>query len=478
MRATVLVVIAALVTPARAQAPCPECAKGDALIDQYALQPLRPLAAELADMPLGSPVTPDAYARLVQIRVHNPTLVRLGALDDTELGAIAIALCRAPATPCVVATANTLRCLADRCTIAFPHVDKQQRDILRVFDDCHQYSTHRRSPPYGLGLDWATGWQRSRYPTDTGAWSFGIEGRARFGHIFGAVARVDRIAGRDEATDADHNGHDDQATGTITRISALAGPSIVLDNTRYEDTTRFLRLDLLGGYLVTRSPGHEDGPAAGADLSYQLWAFRFGARFVQGFGDAHDATMLLAHVGFYGGAVPPYEDDTDCGGGAASRSSRFALGFDFPLLGYGISDELGYMVPGLGLEGIWHLTHKLDALAHADLLVYPGYNRDRVLHQALLAGVRIDHGGKKSSGFFTTWMAGYSHGIGFTPSSVGDGPVADVSVAWGGQAADGAAYLRLHGRFGISPDNVDYRAIFLSFGFELRFDPSRWRDRD
>jgi hypothetical protein len=469
----------AIATPARAQAPCPACAQGDALIDRYSLQPLRPLAGELAALPLDSPVTPEQYARVVELRTHNPALLRLGALDDPQLTSIAIALCRAPDGACVVATVQSLRCLADRCAVAFPHPPRPH-DIIAQSEDCHQYSTHHRSPRFGVGMDWATGWQRSRYPTDTGAWSFGIEGRMRLTRSLGAVARVDRVAGRDEATDVDGNGHDDVATGTITRITALAGPSIVLDNTRYEDTTRFLRLDLLGGYVKTGSPGREDGPAAGADLAYQIWAFRFGLRFVQGFGDAHNASMLLAHLGFSGGSVPPYSDETDCGGAAAARSTPLALGFDFPLVGYGISSELGYMVPGLGLEAAWHVTHAVDLLARGDLLVYPGYNRDRVLHQALLAGIRIDHDHKKGdiSGFFTTVMAGYTHGIGFTPTSVGDGPIGEVSFAWGGQGADGAAYLRLHLRSGLSSDNLDYRAVFLSFGGELRLDPSRWRDRD
>src|SRR5262249_18730975 len=79
-----------------------------------------------------------------------------------------------------------------------------------------------------------------------------------------------------------------------------------------------------------------------------------------------------------------------------------------------------------------------------------------------------------STGLFTTIMAGYSHGIGVTPATVGSGPIADISVAWGGQGAEAAGYLRLHARFGIGPDNPDYRAIFLSAGFELRLDPRTW----
>jgi hypothetical protein len=147
--------------------------------------------------------------------------------------------------------------------------------------------------------------------------------------------------------------------------------------------------------------------------------------------------------------------------------------------GYGL-EKLGLQVGGLGIEAVWHVSHKLDALARVDLLVFPGDNRDRVIHQAALAGFRLDHakaGGSVTTGFFTTYAAGYSHEAGLTPTRSGSGPVGDFSVGWGAQDEEFAAYLRFHARFGIGPDNVDYRAFFLSGGFEIRFDRRRWRDR-
>jgi len=187
--------------------------------------------------------------------------------------------------------------------------------------------------------------------------------------------------------------------------------------------------------------------------------------------------MLLAHLGFTTGSDPQYNSDTDCGSSSSTRSSRLALGFDFPLLGYGISSDLGYVAPSLGIEVPYHLTHRLDAIARGDLIIYPGYERDRTMHQALLGGIRIDHS-DHTTGYFTTLMAGYSHNVGFTPTTVGSGAIADLSFGWGGQGAEGAGYVRLHVRQGVGPDNFDYRAVFISGGFELRFDPHSWRDRD
>jgi hypothetical protein len=470
----------ALACPVEAQpAACAACSRGDAVIHRFSLEPIRSLAGDLARTRLDDPVTSQQYAHLIALRQTAPALTRLGAIDDPDLDAIASALCQAATGPCVDTTAHALRCLADRCAVDLGRATGPVVDVATLPKSCRQYSTHLRSPWFGVGTDFGTGWQRSRYPSDGGVWSLGIEARARLTSMFGAVARVDRTAGRDEATDANHDGRDDFSTGSITRITTLAGPSLIIDHTRFGETIRSLRLDLLGGYMSTRSQADESGPAAGFDLAYQLWAVRFGFRLVQGFGDANEATMLLAHLGVLTGTEPPFDDDRDCGAEIASRSSALALGLDLPLVGYGLSSQLGYLVPGLGVEAAWHLRPAIDALTHADLLVYPEYHRDRVLQQALLAGVRIDHGHRPSgAGWFTTVMAGYSHTIGVTPTSVGSGPVADVSLALGGQGKEAAVYVRLHVRFGIGPDNFDNRTVFLSGGFEMRLDPRRWRDRD
>jgi hypothetical protein len=73
-------------------------------------------------------------------------------------------------------------------------------------------------------------------------------------------------------------------------------------------------------------------------------------------------------------------------------------------------------------------------------------------------------------------LAGYSQAAGLT-ATTGSGPVVDLPVGWGSEAPDGGVYARVHGRFGAGPDNLDYRAVFLGFGFELRFDPRAWHDR-
>lgn len=457
---------------------CDACTRGDALIARFELEAMRPLAGRLAALALSEPVTEPQYEAIIALRAGTPALARVGALDDDQLVDVAAALCQRRDDACRPVILHALTCLADRCAVALAP-DPAHADVL-VRRDCWRGRRPHRGPPIGVALDWGNGYQRSGFPNDGRAWSLGVEGRYRLGRRLGVVARVDRAAGRDESTDADGDGHDDLFTGSITRFSALAGPSIVLATSRYERTTRFLRLDLLGGYLMTTSQPGEDGVAAGADLAYQLSAFRLGVRVVQGFGDANDAMIVLGHLGIAAGGAPPPPAQADCAPPEASRT-RLALGFELPLGGYGIARDLGYLSTGLGLEAVAHLSRRFDAISHVDLLLYPGEERDHVIHQAVLGGLRYDHGPRRrraKTNFYSTVMAGYTHGAGFTPSESGSGPVVDVSLAWGGQDNETAGYLRLHGRFGVGPDNTDYRAVFLAIGFELRFSGDVWEDRD
>ena len=337
------------------------------------------------------------------------------------------------------------------------------------------------SPAVGLGLEWGDGRQHDRAPVDRRAWSFGFEGRARVGDRFGFVARVDRLTGRDAAEDRNGDGRDDAATGPVSRVSVLAGPTMLF-GVRHADATRFAQIDLLGGYLWTLSQPGENGPAAGVDLSYSLEVARIGARVTQGFGDAHSSRAVLVHVGLVVGAGPSFSYGVGCGRDEKDES-KLALALDLPLFGFGLSSALEYSTPGFGVEAAYHLGHQFDALARADLLVYPNGDRDRTLYHSVMFGSRLDllrrsTNSSTRTGIFTTLAAGYAFATTTEPTTAGSGPIAEASVGWGGEGSDGMAYLRLHGRFGVSPGNADLRAVFLSAGVELRMDRRQWRDRN
>lgn len=465
-----LVLLLALTAIARA-------APGDELIDKFALAEIRAYAAEIAKLPTAEPLDDARYAAVIELRARHPILGRLGALDDQQLAQVAEVLCQ-QASACTASMLRSLRCLAERCTVALAETPRE--DVVVPEPACTPNRRRKKAPFIGAGFDWGTGIQRSGAANDGRVSSYGIAARLRLSERYGFVARIDRTGGRDEATDGDGDGLDDFQSNSITRLAALAGPSIVLDSTKFSDTTRSVRLDLLAGYLATKTLPGEDGLAVGADLAMQLSVFRFGVRVVQGLGDADRATMLLTHFGITAGATPTHTEEDACPP-KGRRRSRLAVGFELPFTGAGVSSQLGYMAIGLGGELIWKLTRRLDALVHADLLHFPRRDKDRVIHQAALVGIRIDHFGKRrrqKTGFYSTLMAGVTHGADLEPSTVGDGPIVDASIAWGGQDDEFAGGFRLHARFGLSPDNEDYRAVFLAFGWELRFDRERWRDRD
>ena len=480
MRRALAIMVVLAVAPVAAQpAPCDECTRGDALIDRYSLHDARGVAGTLAGLTLSDPLTTSEYAAIVELRRRTPALIRVGAIADPDLVLIAAALCHARSGACTTATARALQCLADRCEVAFPETARV--DVIEWPENCNRYVTRKRSPRLGLGFDWATGYQRSKYPVDGAVWSLGVESRLRLAGRIGAVARVDRSSGRDEAIDTDGNGTDDQSTGLVTRITALAGPAFILDFAPFEEVVRSVRLDLLGGYMATRSQADEAGPAAGFDLAFHMSIVRLGLRVVQGFGGASEATMVMGHLGFVVGNGPEFDESSDCGGQTKQRRSRIALGLDWTLGGYGITKQLGQLAAGIGVEAYLYVLRSFDLVARADLNLFPGDERDRVIHQALLLGVRWDHGEKSlrsnsRNGFFSTYMVGHTHGAALADSTAATGPIADVSLAWGIQSREGGAYVRLHGRFGLL-DNTDYRALFLSAGLELRLDPDRWRPR-
>jgi hypothetical protein len=375
--------------------------------------------------------------------------------------------------------------MAGQCTV---RPEEIQHEMVRPYDppglpSCDPIANKTKSPARGIGFEWATGWQDDASPTDHRAWSLGFEARTRLPKRAGLVARLDRSTGRDKAIDADRDGRDDLGTGPVTRVSVMAGPSYAFAVAHDRDVVRFLQLDLLGGYQWTLSQDSEDGFVAGADLSYTLAVARIGMRYTQGFGDAQESRAVLAHVGFLVGSAPSYEYGSSCN--RPSRTpTKIALALDIPLFGYGVSSKLDYIVPGFGIEGLYHVHTFFDAFVRGDILDSPGSGRDRSIYQTLLAGGRIDltggkrEGGGTRTGMFTTLGAGYAWAATTEPTTAGQGPVVDASIGWGGQGDDGAAYLRVHGRFGLLPDNQDMRAIFLSGGLELRLDRSKWKDRN
>lgn len=392
---------------------------------------------------------------------------------DEQVLHVAYALCQSPDPDCARYLAGALLHVRD--------IDPGTMPVPEPYGlppgpgTCDPYVGQVKSPKVGAGFEYATGWQDSARPADGRVWSLGVELRARLRDTWGLVARVDRSTGRDAATDEDGDGRDDIATGAVTRWTALVGPTLRLHTYRSRRTPRYWQVDSLVG--LSRS-GDQSGPVTALDISYQLVVARLGVRVLQGFGDARDESAILVHSGLSFGAGPQYSYGAGCGQGSEPPGSAWAIALDIPLGGY--AHGIGSITPGFGLEGALHVNEVFDGIVRADLLAMPSGDQNRALHQTVLAGGRLDFssdGQRTRTGIFTTLAVGYAHVATTSSASVQSGPVADVSIGWGGQGSDGAGYLRLHGRFGLTSDTSDVRAVFLSAGLELRLDRRRWRDR-
>ena len=345
----------------------------------------------------------------------------------------------------------------------------------------HEKQLH--APRTGGSVEYITGWQASGSPVEGHASGFGLDLRRRLARRLALIARLDVTYGRDAGADRNGDGRDDAGTGAVNRVSALGGATITLASTYYDDFVRFIELDLLGGYLATTSQPGEDGPVVGADLSFQLVVPRFGVRVLQGLGGAGDARAVLA-LGLTIGGSPTFAVRVGCEGGYPDEDrggSPWAVGVDIPLGGYALVGGLGFVTPGLAVEAAYHATPYVQAVARADVLAFTNGDADRVVHQSVFAGGRIDlapidraAGHTGGLGGTIVVLAGYAFASATEPTGARSGPVLDASIGFGGQVPHSAGGIRIHGRFGLARDNTDLRAIFLSAGGELRLDARSW----
>jgi hypothetical protein len=472
-------------TPPPAQVVCDECVKGDAELDALgpsgnALRAYAPqMIEEWVPLKIEGELTPLQEATLrdkldTRVDLHE-AIHALRKHSDEQLLQIGHALCKGPAPECARYLAAALDRVRHIERGYIPEAHHMPYGLPHPEQGCDPYVRQVKSPKLGFGFEYASGWQASEKPVDGRVWSLGLEARARLAEKLGMVARVDRSKGRDEAIDNDGDGRDDAYTGAVTRWTALVGPSFRLSIHRAREGSRYWQVDSLVG--LSRA-GDQSGLVTGLDLSYQFVVARVGARVLQGFGDAGDESALLVHAGFMFGAGPTYSYGAGCGVETRPRGSAWAIAMDVPLFGY--AHGVGYITPAFGLEAALHVKPRFDLIVRGDLLDMPSGDDDRALHSSVLAGGRVDFSGKAKrtrTGFFATLAAGYAHVATTSSADIQSGPVVDASLGWGGQGSDGAAYLRLHGRFGVTEDNRELRAVFLSAGAELRLDRDRWRDR-
>jgi hypothetical protein len=153
----------------------------------------------------------------------------------------------------------------------------------------------------------------------------------------------------------------------------------------------------------------------------------------------------------------------------------YGLGVHLPLVGHGVLSpgDLGLMPPGLGLSLAIQMRYPVDLVLRGDFLWFLRQERDRLAMHAGLAGVRVAPA--RSSPLSLTALAGYGIAYRPAPGNVDSGPVLDVGLSWDfAREHQAGLYVGAHGRFGLSSDNRDLGAVFLSLGLEARSDAYTW----
>ena len=467
--------VMALAAVANAQpVPCEECARGNAQLDALGapgatLRANLGLLAEAERLNIEQEMlSKGQHERLVEWQKNVPPIVKdaigkLAKKSDTELLEIGYALCGGNEINCARHLAYALRCTTRACD-----VEPEPPKPVPRSEQTPSCENEVEGPALGMGFEYGEGWQSGKSPAEGRVVSIGFALRHRLTNLLGVVSHLSYSHGRDESRDEDGDGHDDIATGAVERGSILFGPSLMLLTSRGNDFARTLQLDLLAGAWT----GSDESFVAGADLSYEAIFMRFGIRALQSL-EIGEARMVIVHWGMGFGANPLASFGSRCGIDDPPKGSAWALGFDLPLVGY--SSELGWITPGFGLEGAYHFGF-FDSLLHADVVVMPNGDKERSLHQSVLAGGRIALVGDTTrGGIFVSLLGGYSAVSGPSSSPIQSGLVGDAALGFMAGSDDAAVHVRLHTRIGLTPEIKDLFAVYLSAGFEIRLDRRRWK---
>ena len=118
------------------------------------------------------------------------------------------------------------------------------------------------------------------------------------------------------------------------------------------------------------------------------------------------------------------------------------------------------MLPGAAIELPVLLAGPLAAVARYDVLWFPALDAPAFIAQTVLGGLQYLRLGALPVGIGA--LVGYAMVDGKTPRVVDGGAVADGGLWY--WLDDLGVHLGLHGRFGLTSDNQDLRAVYASLG--------------
>jgi hypothetical protein len=352
-------------------------------------------------------------------------------------------------------------------------VDQQQQA-------CDPYVVQRKAEHIGLGVEIGTGYQQNADPIEPLSLAVGVTAERMLSKQLALGFRMSYLTAGDESQDQDLDGRDDRDTGNTHLVSFTAGPRLRRWSSLDRDDPRLWELGLAAGHVQALSDVGASGPVAEIELRH-TWSsvVSLGLRGAQGFAGAEPYRAVLASVWL--GVVSTPERSWGAGCSSVERPRRgdgrgYGLGVHLPLVGAGIAalgGDLGVMPPGLGLSLAIQMRYPVDLVLRGDFLWFLRQERDRLAMHTGLAGLRVAPARSFELSF--TALAGYAVAYRPVPSNIDSGPVLDLGVSWDfARERGGGLYLGAHGRFGLSSDNRDLGALFLSLGLEVRNDAYTW----
>jgi hypothetical protein len=281
----------------------------------------------------------------------------------------------------------------------------------------------------------------------------GVSADWRLVPALAAGIRVGYLGAAGNAVDLDGDGRRETNT---TNLHALE-PSFRI-RFRLGDAVRRLELEsafthrfVLGGDI----PNHF---TFGLGAMFYLASFGIGVRYARALQDTviNDAVYITTERN------SPMDVDPRGSFGASSAPEypRVGLGLHAIVTGWGFAEHLGPMLPGAAIELPVSFGGPLAPVARYDFLWFPGVDASAFVAQTVLGGLEYLQIAELPIGCGV--LLGYSMVGGPSPRTVDGGPVVDGG-AWYWLDRLGL-HLGLNGRFGLTEQNRDLRALYVSIG--------------
>jgi hypothetical protein len=308
-------------------------------------------------------------------------------------------------------------------------------------------------PPSRAGFDLGAGWQFGGAPWQHPVLTTGASIDWRVVPALAVGARLGYLAAAGDAVDLDGDGRRETNRNNLHALEPAVRVRL-----RLGDAARRLELESAVGYRLLLSSDAPNHLTAGLGATLYLSSFGLGVRYIRALqGSAlNDAVFVVSE------RSTPLDVETGAAHPGASRFDvpRIGLGLHAIAGGWGFSEHLGPILPGVAIELLVSLAGPLAAVVRYDALWFPGLEASAIVAQTVLGGLQYLRVAQLPFGFGA--MLGHAVAAGTAPRVAEGGPIVDGGGWY--WLDDLGLHLGLHGRVGVAPQNRELRAVYVSLG--------------